>query len=113
MDEVYQLDLALLNKKGQVKKAPYYLTVIRKGIFSVSVDQVPLTEYYVLFDHQDKSQQIKIKVYKTPDGKWYDAAFSEEAELNSPEFGIPEINNAVKQAIDNHEAAAVSAKSYL
>jgi hypothetical protein len=58
----------------------------------VSVDKLPLIEYYV-FDSPVKSEQLKLKFCKTvSDGKWYDKSYSEEAELHSPEFGIPEMN---------------------
>ena len=103
MDEVFQIDVALFRKHGQVKKNPFDLTLLREGLFSVSVDSLPLTEYYVFFDHPLKSEQIKVKVYKTLDGKWYDKNYSEEAELYSPEFGAPEIANEIKRAIDAYE----------
>jgi hypothetical protein len=104
MELSFEIDLAILNKKAQVRKSAYYLTIIREGLFSVSVDQLPLTQYFVFVDHAEKKEQIKIKVYKTTsDGKWYDKDYSEEAESNSPEFGIPEINREVKQAIDMYE----------
>jgi len=47
---------------------------------------------------------MKFKFYKTTsDAKWYDKAYSEEAELNSPEFGMPEMNKELKAVIDNFE----------
>jgi len=70
----------------------------------VSVERLPLVEYFVLFDHPDKAEQIKLKIYKTLDGKWYDRNYSEEAEVYSPEFGVPEINDGVKEAIDVYES---------
>jgi hypothetical protein len=39
------------------------------------------------------------------DGKWYDQNYSEEAIDNSPEFGIPDVNQEIKRAIDDYEAA--------
>jgi hypothetical protein len=104
MEQLFDINLSLLNKKGHVKKSPFPLTIIREGMFTVSVDQLPLTEYFILIDHKDKKEQIKTKVYKTAaEGKWYDKNYSEEAESNSPEFGIPEIIAEIKQAIDMYE----------
>ena len=104
MEEKFEMDLALINKKGLVKKSPFYLTVIREVLFTVSVEQVPLTEYYVLIAADDYKDQLKIKVYRASDGRWYDKTFSEEAESNSPEFGIPAINQQLKAAIDSYES---------
>ena len=104
MEEKFEIDLALINKRALVKKTPFYLTVIREVLFTVSVEQVPLTEYYVLVLADDQKEQLKIKVYKAADGRWYDKTFSEEAESNSPEFGIPVINQQVKAAIDSYES---------
>ncbi|HTQ27509.1 MAG TPA: hypothetical protein VMI35_05240 [Puia sp.] len=105
MEEVFEINLPLLNKKALVRKGPYYLTIIRESMSNVSVDRLPLTEYFVFIDHPNKPDQIKAKLFKTvEDGKWYDNAYSEEAESNSPEFGIPEINKEIKKAIDAYEA---------
>ncbi len=113
MEQVFDIDLAILGKKAHVRKSPYYLTIIREGLFSVSVNQMPLIEYFILVDHQDKKEQIKTKVYKTTtDGKWYDKNYSEEAESNSPEFGIPDITREIKQAIDMYESHHINSNSY-
>lgn len=109
MKDSFDIDLALLNKRANVEKSPFYLTIIREGFFSVTVDSLPLTEYYILIDHQEKSQQIKAKVYKTvAEGKWYDVNYSEEAQMNSPEFGIPDINRQIKAAIDAYECQPIA-----
>ena len=101
----FEIHLALLNKRARVIKSPFYLTVINEHPFTVSVDRVALTEYFILIDGPDKSDQIKIKVYKTiVDGKWYDETYSDEAQFNSPEFGIPAINAELKKMIDIHES---------
>ena len=114
MDHVFEIKVALLPESGKVKKSGYDLILLRKGAFSVSVDRLPLIEYFVFFDHPMKSEQIKVKVYKTPiEGKWYDKFYSEEAELNSPEFGIENINIQVKQAIDEYESIGEKVKNYL
>lgn len=108
MEQSFQIYSALINRAGQVKKSTYNLTILRESLFSVSVDKLPLIEYFVFFDHPSKSEQIKAKVYKTAsDGKWYDKYYSEEAELNSPEFGIPELNAEIKKAIDVFESMPV------
>jgi hypothetical protein len=104
MDEIFQIDVSALHKSGQVKKAPYNLTILREGQFSVSVERLPLTEYFVFFDDPIKAEQIKVKVYKTLDGAWYDKNYSEEAEVYSPEFGLPQINSEIKKAIDAYES---------
>lgn len=106
----FTLNMALLNNQAFVKKSPYFLTVIREGLFSVSVDQIPLVEYFVVINGIKKEDKITIKLYKNvQDGKWYDQSYSEEAELNSPEFGIPAINPQVKRAIDEYEANRILA----
>jgi hypothetical protein len=104
MELEFQIHLALLNRQAEVKKSSYFLSILREGLYSVSVERVPLIQYYAFFDSPVKGEQIKVKVYKTvADGKWYDKLYSEEAEINSPEFGIPAINEEVKQAIDVFE----------
>lgn len=114
MPETFQMHFTLLNRVGEVRKSPYSLVILREGLYSVSVDKVPLIEYYVYFDGPFKADQIKLKFYKTvPDGKWYDKSYSEEAELHSPEFGIPEMNEGLKAAIDAYETMHSPAKSYL
>ena len=56
---------------------------------------------------------MKFKFYKTlSDGKWYDKVYSEEAELHSPEFGIPEMNNELKAVLDVHEAEHAKQKTF-
>lgn len=110
MEQIFDINLDILHKKASVKKSPFSLTIIREGMFTVSVDNLPLVEYFILIDNQDKKQQIKTKVYKTvADGKWYDKNYSEEAESNSPEFGIPEVINEIKQAINVYESQRVTA----
>ncbi len=60
-----------------------------------------------------KGEQMKLKFYKTvSDGKWYDKSYSEEAELHSPEFGIPEINKEIKAVLDAHESQTAQQKSF-
>jgi hypothetical protein len=109
MSATFQLYFPLLNRTGEVIKSPYSLIILREGLYSVSVDKLPLTEYYVYFDSPAQADRIKLKFYKTiADGRWYDRNYSEEAELHSPEFGIPELNGPLKSTIDAHEAAAVS-----
>ncbi|HYM93339.1 MAG TPA: hypothetical protein VET23_04315 [Chitinophagaceae bacterium] len=105
MEQEFQIHLPLINRNFQVRKSSFDLTILREALFSVTIDNLPLIEYYVLFDHSVKTEQIKAKVYKTAaDGKWYDKSYSEEAALNSPEFGIPEINSEIKKAIDVYES---------
>jgi hypothetical protein len=56
---------------------------------------------------------MKLKFYKTvSEGKWYDKNYSEEAELNSPEFGIPEVNNEIKAVLDAHETKSAQQTSF-
>lgn len=113
-EKVFQISLSLLNRTGQVKRSPFDLTILREMPFSVSIENLPLIEYYVLFDHPSKAEQIKAKVYKTTtDKKWYDGQYSEEAELKSPEFGIPEINMEIKKAIDIYESRYAGAQNSL
>jgi hypothetical protein len=107
MEEFFDIDLALMNKTGHVKKTLFYLTMIKDDASPVLVDTLPLIEYYVLIDHENKKEQVKAKLYKTmTDGRWYDRGYSEEAEIYSPEFGIPEINKELKKLIDNFETSA-------
>ena len=55
---------------------------------------------------------MKLKFYKTvSDGKWYDKSYSEEAELNSPEFGIPEMNKELKAVLDAYECRLQNRKA--
>ena len=112
MDKRFQVPVAGLHRTGQVKKGQFYLSILREGSFSVSVERLPLIEYFVLFDHPIKAEQIKVKIYKTLDGKWYDKNYSEEAEVYSPEFGVPEINNEIKDAIDIYESRHEKVKDY-
>jgi hypothetical protein len=105
MQQEFQLHFPLVNRVAKIRKSPYSLVILREGLYSVSVDKLPLIEYYVFFDSPVKGEQLKLKFYKTvSDGKWYDKSYSEEAELNSPEFGIPEMNNELKAVIDAYEA---------
>ena len=113
MQETFQIHFALLNRTGEVRESPFSLVILREGLYSVSVDKVPLIEYYIFFDSPFKADQIKLKFYKTvSDGKWYDKSYSEEAELHSPEFGIPEMNVELKTAIDAYETTHVHTKSF-
>ncbi|HLA57943.1 MAG TPA: hypothetical protein VK622_04265 [Puia sp.] len=112
MQQEFQLHFPLLNRVAKVRKSPYSLVILREGLYSVSVDKLPLVEYYVFFDSPIKGEQMKLKFYKTvSEGKWYDKSFSEEAELNSPEFGIPEMNNELKAVLDAYDAAHTKHKS--
>lgn len=112
MDETFQIDIAALHKIGQVRKSYYHLSILREGLFSVSVERLPLVEYFVFFDDSIRAQQMKVKVYKTLDGKWYDKHYSEEAEVYSPEFGLPEINEEIKYAIDVYESKREKVTEY-
>ncbi len=108
MEQGFQIYSVLIDRAGQVKKSTYNLAILREAAYSVSVEKLQLIEYFVFFDHPLKAEQIKAKVYKTAsDRKWYDKHYSEEAELNSPEFGIPEVNAEIKKAIDVLESLPV------
>ncbi|MFI5186484.1 MAG: hypothetical protein ACHQF0_07160 [Chitinophagales bacterium] len=113
MDETFKVEVPDLHKTGYVKKAPFYLSILREGLFSVSVERLPLVEYFVFFDHAAKAEQMKMKMYKTLDGKWYDKNYSEEAEVYSPEFGITEINHEIKNAIDRYESRHEKVNDYI
>jgi hypothetical protein len=113
MQQEFQLHFPLVNRTAEIKKSPYSLVILREGLYSVSVDKLPLVEYFVFFDSPVKSEQMKFKFYKTrSEGKWYDKSYSEEAELNSPEFGIPEMNRELKTILDMHEAEHTQQKSF-
>jgi len=113
MQEIFKMLFGLLNRVGEVRKSPYSLVILREGLYSVSVDKVPLIEYYVYFDNPLRTEQLKLKFYKTvSDGKWYDKSYSEEAELHSPEFGIPEMNAELKAAIDAYETTHARIDSF-
>ena len=112
MDEIFQIDVKALHMSGQVKKTPYNLSILREGQFSVSVERLPLIEYFVFFDHPMKAEQFKVKVYKTLEGEWYDKKYSEEAEVYSPEFGLPEVNSEIKRAIDTYESKNKTVKEF-
>ncbi|HTB24676.1 MAG TPA: hypothetical protein VK711_04865 [Puia sp.] len=113
MQQEYQLHFPIVNRIAKVRTSPYSLVILREGLYSVSVDKLPLVEYYVFFDSPMKGEQLKLKFYKTvSDGKWYDKTYSEEAELNSPEFGIPEINKELKAVLDAHDAQTAQHKSF-
>src|SRR5450755_3297131 len=108
MQQEFQLHFPLINRVAKIRKSPYSLVILREGLYSVSVDKLPLVEYYVFFDSPVKGEQLKFKFYKTQsEGKWYDKAYSEEAELNSPEFGIPEMNRELKAFLDTYEAQLI------
>lgn len=114
MNQEFQLNFPLVNRIAQIRKSPYSLVILREGLYSVSVDKLPLVEYYVFFDSPVKGDQMKFKFYKTlGDGKWYDKAYSEEAELHSPEFGIPEMNKELKAVLDAYEAEHAELKSFI
>ena len=113
MQQEFQLHFPLLNRVAKVRKSSYSLVILREGLYSVSVDKLPLVEYYVFFDSPIKGEQMKLKFYKTvSDDKWYDKSYSEEAELNSPEFGIPEMNNELKAVLDAYDATHAKNKSF-
>jgi len=113
MQQEFQLHFPLLNRVAKIRKSPYSLVILREGLYSVSVDKLPLVEYYVFFDSPVKGDQMKLKFYKTvSDGKWYDKSYSEEAELNSPEFGIPEMNTELKAVLDAYEAEHAQHKRF-
>jgi hypothetical protein len=113
MQEEFQLNFPLVNRVAKIRKSPYSLVILREGLYSVSVDKLPLVEYYVFFDSPSKADQMKLKFYKTvADGKWYDKSYSEEAELHSPEFGIPEMNKELKAVIDAYEVQHAQHKRF-
>jgi hypothetical protein len=113
MQQEFQLNFPLVNRVAQIKKSPYSLVILREGLYSISVDKLPLVEYFVFFDSPVKGEQMKFKFYKTvSDGKWYDKSYSEEAELHSPEFGIPEMNKGLKAVLDTYEAEHARHKIY-
>lgn len=113
MQQEFQLHFPLLNREAKIRKSPYSLVILREGLYTVSVDKLPLVEYYVFFDSPVKGDQLKLKFYKTvSDGKWYDKLYSEEAELNSPEFGIQEMNTELKAVLDMYEAQHAQHKSF-
>jgi hypothetical protein len=113
MQQEFQLHFPIVNRIAKIRKSPYSLVILREGLYSVSVDKLPLVEYYIFFDSPEKGDQMKLKFYKTvSDGKWYDKSYSEEAELNSPEFGIPEMNKEIKAVLDAHESQPTQQKSF-
>jgi hypothetical protein len=113
MNQEFQLHFPLVNRAAKIRKSPYSLVILREGLYSVSVNRLPLVEYYVFFDSPLKSEQLKFKFYKTlSDGKWYDKSYSEEAELNSPEFGFTEMNSGLKAVIDTYEAQHSQLKTF-
>ena len=113
MQQEFQLHFPLVNRVAKIRKSPFSLVILREGLYSVSVDRLPLVEYFVFFDSPVKVEQMKLKFYKTAsDGKWYDKSYSEEAELNSPEFGIPEMNAELKSVLDAHEVQHAQKKSF-
>jgi len=112
MQNEFQLHFPLVNRIAHIKKTPYSLVILREGLYSVSVDRLPLIEYFVFFDSPVKNEQMKFKFYKTQsDGRWYDKAYSEEAELHSPEFGIPEMNKELKAVLEAHESKHADQKT--
>jgi hypothetical protein len=112
MDEAFQISVPTLHTMGQVRKSFYHQSILREGLFSVSVERLPLIEYFVFFDNPIKAEQMKVKVYKTLDGKWYDKSYSEEAEIYTPEFGLPDINAEIKNAIDLYESKLEKISEY-
>lgn len=112
MQQEFQLHFPLVNRVAQIRKSPHSLVILREGLYFVTVDKLPLVEYYVFFDSPVKGEQMKFKFYKTTsDGRWYDKAYSEEAELNSPEFGIPQMNKELKAVLDVYETQHAKGKS--
>jgi hypothetical protein len=113
MQQDFQLYFPVLNRSARIRKSSYSLVILREGLYTVSVDKLPLVEYYVYFDSPVKGDQMKLKFYKTvSDGKWYDKSYSEEAELNSPEFGIPEINTELKSTLDAYDLQHTQHKKF-
>jgi len=112
MHESLHIHFPLLNRDAIVRKSSFSHVVLREGQYSVSVDRIPLTEYFVFFDSPVKAEQIKLKLYKDQVGKWFDKAYSEEAELHSPEFGIPQLIAGVKPVIDAYEAQHQGSRRY-
>jgi len=115
MDKTFDIEIGLLNKKGTVKESSYFLTTITENSPLVTVDRLPLIEYFVEIGPAsvNKNDQIKAKVYRTvSDGKWFDQSYSEDATFQTPEFGIPEINKEIKKAIDDYEFHSVSKTKY-
>jgi hypothetical protein len=104
--------MIFISRPGLLSRSKHAL-FFNNLVYSVSVDKLPIVEYFVFFDSPVKGDQMKFKFYKTvSDGKWYDKAYSEEAELNSPEFGIPEMNAELKSVLDTHEAQHAQQKSF-
>jgi hypothetical protein len=56
MQQEFQLHFPLLNRVAKVRKSPYSLVILREGLYSVSVDKLPLVEYYVFFDSPLKGE---------------------------------------------------------
>jgi hypothetical protein len=113
MQQEFQLYFPVLNRSAKIRKSSYSLVILREGLYSVSVDKLPLVEYYIYFDSPVKGDELKLKFYKTTtDGKWYDKSYSEEAELNSPEFGIPEINKELKATLDAYDLQHAQHKKF-
>ena len=106
----FNINLPSLNKSARVIAAPFRLTILNGELGDITVDSIALKEYYVLADGYYTLEPTKHKVYKTVNGGfWYDKHFSEDAEFNSPEFGIPQINSEIKKAIDAYEASHTNA----
>jgi hypothetical protein len=102
----FNINLSSINRSARVYTAPFRLTVLNGELGDITVDSIPLKEYYVLADGYYTLEPTKHKVYKTVEGGfWYDKHFSEDAEFNSPEFGIPQINEEIKKAIDALEGS--------
>ena len=100
----FKINLPALNKSARVYSKPFHLTVLKEEGGQVRIENLELKEYYVMVDGYYTIDPTKHKVYRNiMTGQWYDKNFSEDAEFNSPEFGIPEINAQVKQAIDRYE----------
>ena len=112
MSETLHIYFPLLNREATIRKSSYSHVVLREGQYSVSVDRIPLTEYFVFFDSPVKSDQIKLKLYKDQVGKWFDKSYSQEKEMHSPEFGIPQLIAGVKPVIDAYEAHHQGSKRY-
>jgi hypothetical protein len=113
MAEAFDIKFSHGSQQGHVVKSPFTHTVLREESYSVVVDSIPLVEYFVVIDSPEKSEQVKVKLYKTAaDNKWYDKSYSEEAEWNSPEFGAYLLNKEIKSAIESYESRNAGVKNY-
>ena len=109
----FYIKLQGILKSAKVSTLPFTLTILKDESGDLSIQSLPLREYFVIVDEYFTTEPTKHKVFKLINGStWYDKNYSEEAEFNSPEFGIPEINAQIKVAIDAYEAShQISGKS--